>query len=133
MEEKYFHGLKTILTSSSPIYGANSSGLADLMIENMDVGTVVSSEGDTDGNVFGFASVLNVKTHQNQPTIQALKKVCLEQCPEANKKELEIVLSGKTKRPAGFYLHGRMVNMPLEIVEVLHQQLVLDSAKFLHT
>ena len=38
----------------NPIYGANSSGLADLMIENMDVGTVVSSEGDTDGNVFGF-------------------------------------------------------------------------------
>jgi hypothetical protein len=39
---------------------------------------------------------------------------------------METVLSGKTKRPAGFLMHGRMVNLPLEIVEVLHQQLVLD-------
>jgi hypothetical protein len=36
------------------------------------------------------------------------------------------VLSGKTKRPAGFYFQSRMVNLPLEIVEVLHQQLVKD-------
>jgi protein BCP1 len=126
MDEKYFHGLKTVLTSSSPMYAAQSSGLAELMIENVSVGTVVGTEGDEEGTVFGFASVLNVTTYQKQASIQALKKVCLEQCPEANKKELETVLSGKTKRPAGFYLQGRMVNMPLEIVEVLHQQLVLD-------
>jgi hypothetical protein len=35
-------------------------------------------------------------------------------------------LSGKTKRPAGFFFQERMVNVPLEIVEVLHSQLVLD-------
>jgi protein BCP1 len=126
MDEKYFHGLKTVLTSSSPIYAAQSSGLANLMIENVSVGTVAGTDGDEEGTVFGFASVLNVTTYQKHAGIQALKKVCLEQCPEANKKELETVLSGKTKRPAGFYLQGRMVNMPLEIVEVLHQQLVLD-------
>jgi len=39
---------------------------------------------------------------------------------------MEVVLSGKTKRPAGFFIHARMVNIPLEITEVLHQQLVLD-------
>ena len=39
---------------------------------------------------------------------------------------METVLSGKTKRPAGFFFHERMVNVPLEITYVLHQQLVLD-------
>jgi protein BCP1 len=126
MDTTYFYGLKTLLTSTSPVYAAQSSGLADLMIENISVGTVVSTEGDTEGTVFGFASVLNVTTNQKQPCIQGLKQICLEQCPEAHKPELETVLSGKTKRPAGFYFHGRMVNMPLEIVEILHQQLVLD-------
>jgi protein BCP1 len=126
MDEKYFHGLKTLLTNTSPIFATQSSGLADLMIENISVGTVISTEGDEEGTVFGFASVLNVTTYQEQPSIQALKKVCLDKCPPKHKKELETVLSGKTKRPAGFYLHGRMINLPLEIVEVLHQQLVLD-------
>ena len=126
MNEKFFHGLKTLLTSTSPIYAANSSGLADLMIQNVSVGTVISTDSDTDGTIFGYASVLNVTTFQNEPCIQELKKACLDKCPPERKQELEIVLSGKTKRPAGFYLQGRMVNLPLEIVEVLHQQLVLD-------
>lgn len=126
MDEKYFHGLKTLLTGTSPIYAAQSSGLADMMIKNISVGTVISTEGDTEGTIFGYASVLNVTTYQDEPAIQALKKLCLDKCPQAHKAELEVVLSGKTKRPAGIYLQGRMVNMPLEIVEVLHQQLVLD-------
>ena len=126
MNEKYFHGLKTLLTSSSPVYASNSSALSDLMIKNVSVGTVVSTEGDTDGTVFGFASVLNVCTYQEQECIQVMKRLCLDKCPAERRAELEIVLSGKTKRPAGFFLQGRMVNMPLEVVEVLHQQLVLD-------
>eukprot|EP00980_Cylindrotheca_fusiformis_P024270 scaffold11698_cov138-Cylindrotheca_fusiformis.AAC.3 len=126
MNEKYFHGLKTLLTSTSPIFMAQSSGLADIMIKNVSVGTVISTEGDNEGTIFGYASVLNVTTYQKEPAIQELKKQCLEKCPAAHKKELEVVLSGKTKRPAGFYMQGRMLNLPLEIVEILHQQLVMD-------
>jgi protein BCP1 len=127
MHERYFHGIKTLLTSSSPLYAATSSALADLMIENVSVGTVISTEADKEeGTVYGFASVLNVTTYQDQECIQSLKTTCLSKCPPQHKAELETVLSGKTKRPAGFLLQSRMVNLPLEIVEVLHQQLVLD-------
>jgi hypothetical protein len=127
MHERYFHGLKTLLTSSSPVYATLSSALADLMIENVAVGTVISTEADKEeGNIYGYASVLNVTTYQDQACIQELKKLCLDKCPAAHKAQLATVLSGKTKRPAGFYLQSRMVNLPLEIVEVLHQQLVLD-------
>jgi hypothetical protein len=52
----------------------------------------------------------------------SLEKVVFGQVPKA---ELEMVLLGKTKRPAGFFV-GQMVNMPLEIVEIMHQQLDLD-------
>ena len=126
MNEKFFHGLKTLLTSSSPIYASNSSVLSDLMIKNIAVGTVVSTEGDTEGTVFGFASVLNISTYQNEQCIQSMKRLCLDKCPAERKAELEVVLSGTTRRPAGFFLQGRMVNMPLEVVEVMHQQLLLD-------
>jgi hypothetical protein len=126
MDEKYFHGIKSLLHDSSTVYQNQSSNMADLMIENISVGTVVSTADDEDGNVFGYASILNVSTYQESPVVQYLKEFCLKGCPAKHKKELEVVLSGKTKRPAGFFLHGRMINMPLEIVQVLQQQLVLD-------
>lgn len=130
MDERYFHGLKTLLASSCPaVYGTNnhSSDLADLMIENVSVGTVVSTEADhEEGTVYGFASVLNVTTYHDRDCVKGLVRLCLSKCPPSNRAELETVLSGRTTRPAGLYLHGRMVNLPLEIVEVLHEQLVLD-------
>jgi BCCIP len=126
MKEKFFHGIKTLLHSSSTIYAPHSSSLADLMIENPSVGTVISTEGDEDGNVYGFASVLSINTNFKDSSIQYLKQICLNKCPSEHKDEMETVLSGKTKRQAGFLLHSRMVNLPLEICEILHQQLVLD-------
>lgn len=128
MDEKYFHGLKSLLHSSSTVYQEHSSTLADLMIENVSVGTVVgtSLEDSSEADVFGFASVLNVSTYQQSSAIHFLKAFCVERCPVPHKTELERALSGKTKRPTGLLLHGRMINMPLEMVYVLHQQLLLD-------
>ena len=140
MNEKFFHGLKTLLHRHG-IHAPHSSQLADLIIENISVGTVLSTDynpnaADTkpsaatapneDPNVFGFASIINLTTHSSNPCITSLKNLCLQHCPSQHKTELETVLSGKTKRPAGFFFQERMVNVPLEITEVLHQQLVLD-------
>ena len=111
MDEKFFFGIKTLLLSN-PTLAPQSSPLADLIIENVSVGTVISAEGYTDGDddVFGYASVLNVTTNESRPCIQYLKKQCLDHCPVQHREELETVLSGKTKRPAGFLIHGRYVS-----------------------
>jgi len=138
MDEKFFHGMKALLVSSSPIYLPISSTLTDLMISNVAIGTVISTtyeykkgvqrDPDYENVVYGFASILNVSstTNKNQECIQNIKKICLSKCPSSHKSELEIVLSGKTKRPAGILIQCRMINLPLEIVDVLHQQLILD-------
>ena len=138
MNEKFFHGLKTLLHRHG-IHASHSSQLADLIIDNISVGTVLSTDytadlkpsaktsvPNEDPNVFGFASIINLTTHSSNQCITSLKNLCLQHCPSQHKSELETVLSGKTKRPAGFFFHERMVNVPLEITEVLHQQLVLD-------
>merc|ERR1719276_194910 len=122
--EKYFHGIKNYLLAHQ-VYAPYSSSISDLIIKNVSVGTIVSSD-DGEDNIFGFASVLNVKTYQEETCFQNIKTLCLSSCPKQHKTELETVLSGTTKRPAGFFLHGRMVNLPLEITLVLHEQLVLD-------
>jgi hypothetical protein len=126
MDEAFFPALKNLLHASSTVYQAHASALTDHMIDNIAVGTLVSTQDDTEHNVFGFASVLNVTTYQDSPAIQHLKEYCLKQCPKHRLEELQVVLSGTTKRPAGFLLLSRMVNLPLEITLVLYQQLVKD-------
>ncbi|KAL7433783.1 hypothetical protein ACHAXM_003728 [Skeletonema potamos] len=123
MNERFFHGLKTLIHPNS-VHSPHSSQLADLVILNNMVGTVLST--DQDDNVFAFASVVNLTTNSSSPCIESLKKLCLDKCPPQHKSEMETVLSGETKRPAGFFFQERMVNVPLEIIEVLHEQLVLD-------
>ena len=124
MNEKYFHGIKNHLLTQ-PVYAGHSSALADTIIENISVGTLVSTD-DGEDNIYGFASVLNVTTYSSNDAIKSLKKLWLNTCPKEHKREMETVLSGKTKRPAGIFMHGRMVNLPLEITYVLHEQLVKD-------
>lgn len=162
MHTRFFHGMKTLLHRFG-IHASHSSQLADLIIENEMVGTVLSTDIDNheatkkqkqkqpsktkskspsngtaaatstsstttqeEANVFGFASIINVTTNHSNPCIQSLKSLCLQHCPTQHKSEMQTVLSGNTARPAGFFFHERMVNVPLEITEVLHQQLVLD-------
>mmetsp|Transcript_36110 Transcript_36110/g.52939 ORF Transcript_36110/g.52939 Transcript_36110/m.52939 type:complete len:430 (-) Transcript_36110:49-1338(-) len=127
MHDKYFHGMKTLLLSNV-ITAPHSSALSDLMIQNVSVGTVISteSENDNDANVFGFASVLNLTTHKEEACIQSLKRICTQHCPKERASEMEVLFGGKTARPAGIYLHNRMINLPLEITKVLHDQLTLD-------
>ena len=126
MKEDFFHGIKTLIHSSSTVDAPHSSALADLMIDNVSIGTVISTEGDTDHNVFGVASVLTFATYKDTPTLQALTAMALQHCPPVHQTELQTVLSGSTQRPAGLLIHSRMINLPLELVLVLHQQLVLD-------
>jgi protein BCP1 len=143
MDEKYFHGIKSLLQSccgygsssnsnAATIYQTHSSALADLMIDNVAIGTVVSTamEDENEPDVFGFASILNIKTYQNHEAIQTIKHFCLQHCPHTfpsqHKQELELCLSGTTPRPVGLFVHNRMINMPMEIVYVLHEQLIQD-------
>jgi hypothetical protein len=126
MDEKFWHGLKMLLLSV-PVFAPISSALADELIENISVGTVVSCDDGGD-NVYGFASVLPIQPFsEDDPTaLQHLIQRCMDECPDQHKAEMTFVTSGSTQRPAGIFIHGRMVNLPLDITLILHEQLVLD-------
>ena len=125
MDEKFFHGMK-ILVASSPLHAGHSSALADLMIENVEVGTVVSTEGYDEDHVYGFGSILSL--HNKNEIIDSLKENILSSCPKNHKEEMELLLTGekKTRRLVGLFLHERMLNVPLVITHAIHQQLLLD-------
>ena len=98
---------------------------ADRMIQTVTVGTVVSTEADDNDVVYGFASVLPVVNNRN--CIQALMTLCLEQAPTYCREDVQAIFhNNSNNNNMGLFLQARMVNLPLEIVQVLHQQLVLD-------
>jgi hypothetical protein len=163
--------MKTLLHRQA-YHASHSSQLVDLIIDNVMIGTVLSTDLDDnsnissssrsvdnmttkkiksnnnngsavgskpatttmqqqehnmdEANVFGFVSIINLSTNNSSSCIQSLKSTCLLHCPNEYKTELTTVLSGTTARPVGFFFQERMVNVPLEITLVLHEQLVLD-------
>jgi hypothetical protein len=171
VHERFFHGMKTLLHRQA-YHASHSSQLVDLIIDNVMIGTVLSTDLDDnsnsssssrsvdntttkkiksnnnngsavgskpatttmqqqehnmdEANVFGFVSIINLSTNNSSSCIQSLKSTCLLHCPNEYKTELTTVLSGTTERPVGFFFQERMVNVPLEITLVLHEQLVLD-------
>jgi len=141
MNEKYFHGIKSFL-SVNPVHTAHSSRLSDAILENVSVGTIVTTEGVGGRNapgddVYAFGSVINTRddivhpratgndNHLASP-LPDLRKICMDRCPANHKMEMSALLNKSHARPAGFLIHGRMTNVPLEVVLAMHQQLVLD-------
>lgn len=125
MDEKFFDGIKC-LVASSPIHAAHSSTLTDLIVDNVEVGTVVSTEGYEEDYVYGYASILSM--HNDNQIINSLKETFLPSCPENHKAEMQLLLTGdkKARRLVGLFLHERMLNVPLVITHAIHQQLLLD-------
>lgn len=131
MDEKFYDGLKALLHNSGTVYQPHAGNWADIMVDNVSVGTLLSTDGDVEGNVYGFASVLNVHTtYRESPAVQHLQDVCCKGCPPEHRDAFRAVWTkekeGKGSGPTGVLLHGRMINLPLEITLTLHQQLLLD-------
>jgi hypothetical protein len=132
--DNHFHGIKTLL-GFEPLHAPHSSQLSDYILDNVEVGTLVTTEDDPDHNVYAFASVLNLgpdkdnkSMYGSKPCISKLIKLCIDRCPSEYQTQLTKLLSPKSQKAkaVGLLLQARMVNVPLTIVEVLHQQLIKD-------
>jgi len=150
--DKYWHGCKALLQNSGILYQKHASTLMDWTLEQV-VGTVVStsqaySEEDA---VFGFATLVDATTiisttavsttkqksldrekeDQRQQRVRAmeyLQQYALKECPAEYLPDMTKLLkhSSSSSNKLFVFLHGRMINLPLEIVLVLHEQLWLD-------
>jgi len=173
LDEKFFHGIKSLVHHGGTVYQKYASRFADCMTSSSSssaaaVGTVVSTDGDVDNTAYGFAAVLGYRQQKEEyrDAMQFLVDACglntddekkkkknggSGGCPAEYRKKMERALlsqvdsgeeegGGKSHKKkkhkrgnsssndnnCGFLLHGRMMNLPLEITLVLHQQLLLD-------
>lgn len=130
MEERFFHGISQFLNFTNAI--VRNSLVSDAMIAST-VGTVISTAADQEdeeskGNVYAYASIMVPNAAEDTSPASAcatLIQYCQSHAPKTvDTDTMKLYLQHSQSH--GILSHARMMNMPLELVPVLHQQLLLD-------
>jgi len=118
--EKYFHSVSNLLQGFIPGSSLQTSQLADLIISQASVGTLICSEED---HVFAFLSVLNFCFRKDCPAMNEVSNCIIQKSPVTNRQNMELLLANPT---TGLIISRRMVNLPPQLALPLHQALVDD-------
>ncbi|KAF8762386.1 hypothetical protein HU200_009566 [Digitaria exilis] len=129
-----FHGVRLLLKTYLDSKPWDLTGFVDLILEQTTVGTVVKladdeEEGEgvggdnTDDDLFGLISVLNLGRYAEQRCIKDLKDYLLSVCSDKDtKKQLKYLLEEKASS-VGLLVCRRFVNFPYELVPKLYDAL----------
>ena len=124
-KESQFHAVRRLLQRYVQLKeGFRCSELADIVVGQPQVGTMVEQDGE-DGDVFAFATAVSLHAYADKECIQQVRKFILDHAPAAHKSELTKLLSQASK-PLALLLAERMVNLPEAVVPALHDCLVKD-------
>ncbi|ETW10050.1 hypothetical protein H310_00439 [Aphanomyces invadans] len=120
--EENFHSVKQLIsTNFLPPTALDTSNLANIIVSQVSIGSMVCCEGETD--VFGFITALSLKRYANEPSIRQIESLVLDKCPKDLKSRLTSILSTKT---VGLVMNRRMINLPYQLVPHLHSALQQD-------
>ncbi|CAI5725488.1 unnamed protein product [Hyaloperonospora brassicae] len=120
--ESHFHSIKQLLLAYlPPSQPLDVSGLANLVVGQVTVGTMVCVEGEDD--VYGFITALNLTRHEKEMSIQQIVQYVTKKCPSADLSKLQQILRTKN---VGLVLNERMVNLPYQLVPAVHLALHED-------
>jgi hypothetical protein len=127
MKEEYSYGIAKMLkhlNSNEP----DALKLAEVISHQDVVGTAVCCDEGND--VFAYATVLPlqmVKDDENfGPIISDLLSACTKLPPSEEKDTIVSHIGGAKVPSTGLFLHGRFMNLPLQLCGALHSNLVDD-------
>uniref|UniRef100_M4BTF8 BCCIP family protein n=1 Tax=Hyaloperonospora arabidopsidis (strain Emoy2) TaxID=559515 RepID=M4BTF8_HYAAE len=120
--EMHFHSIKQLLLAYlPPSQPLDVSGLANVVVGQVTVGTMVCVEGEND--VYGFITALNLRRYEKETSIQQIVQYVTKKCSSADLPKLQQILCTKN---VGLVLNERMVNLPYQLVPALHLALHED-------
>ncbi|CAD1473260.1 unnamed protein product [Heterotrigona itama] len=133
-----YHGIKTLLQQLFLKAHIDLGGLADLIIRENHVGSVVKQSADLDesdnedtdiNDVFGITTVINLSFKQNYPCVQQLRELLRqmanEHATDAANTMIKHVLENDTE-VLGLLINERFVNIPAQISVPLLENLISD-------
>ena len=125
--ESDFHALRQHLSSYLDGAEFDVGGLAALISDQVEVGTIVKSAGDTPEleHPIAFISVLNWRKHHTKRCMKQLRDYVLKRCSREECDGLNKLFDDESKN-IGLVVQERLVNTPLELIPKLHQSLCDD-------
>eukprot|EP00826_Nyctotherus_ovalis_P023854 TRINITY_DN1835_c0_g1_i2.p1 TRINITY_DN1835_c0_g1~~TRINITY_DN1835_c0_g1_i2.p1 ORF type:complete len:290 (+),score=89.58 TRINITY_DN1835_c0_g1_i2:179-1048(+) len=129
--ESYFHAVRYFLINLLDGETFNVGDLADAIITQVQVGTLIVNEDDTpeDRNVLAFATLLPFELHGKRDSMKSILKYCIGKAASilspADSKRFQDILSGKK---VALLMNERLVNLPPDPVPALHKALKDDRA-----
>ena len=127
MKEEYSDGVSRMLHH---LYDNEPDALevANVITQQDIVGTAVCSEGESD--VFAYATILPITSTKECKNIGDILSDLLESCKKLsngeNKDAIIDHINGEKSKSTGLFLHGRYMNLPLQLSVALHSNLVDD-------
>ena len=127
MAEDDYHGVKTLLSQIATGSLATLSSLADPIVSQVNIGTVVKA-GDGEAGISGFGTILNIRQHMQDPGMTAVRSILKEfnkKAPKHNKIITDIA-SEAPQYCTGLVLKERLINFPPELAPNIHKVLIGD-------
>ncbi|TDH68219.1 hypothetical protein CCR75_004489 [Bremia lactucae] len=120
--ESHYHSVKQFLLAYlPPSQPLDVSGLANAIVRQVTVGTMVCAEGEDD--IYGFVTTLNMKRYVTETSFQQILQYVTKKCPITELPKLQHILSTKN---VGLLINERMINLPYQLIPPLHSALHED-------
>jgi len=121
-----FHSARALLQQSNLLDAApmDTSELADLLTEQVAVGTVLKSGGKEEP-ALAYLSCLSLQQHKASASLRQLQGVLLKQCPAPQRTHMERLLTGAQGGTA-LLVNERLVNVPDPLLAPMHRSLQDD-------
>jgi protein BCP1 len=119
-----YHTVKMLLRNYIPFHDFGLNEFAELICNQVSVGTMVKGEGTDEP--LGFSTALSLQRHKDQACVQQLQEDMLCIAPNAETRQQLADVLGDEKNPVGLIVQERLINLPYDLVPKLHQALCDD-------
>jgi hypothetical protein len=126
MNEDDYHGVKSLLSQAATGPLSTITGLADTIVSQVNIGTVVST-GDSEAGACSFGTILNINQNRTKPGMDCVHSL-LTDISRKNPKASKLVkrfLSDHETVP-GLLIKERLINFPFELAPNIHKVLIED-------
>jgi hypothetical protein len=136
LRDTYFHPIKTFLKPIFEYENVVMSELADLILEQSEVGTVIKTEleedtGNQNVDLFALITILNMRFYKDKPVFKQIKDFIKEKINKYASEQNKIVANEILQTDnIGFFINERAVNLPMPLIPPLLNLLKEDINDF---
>jgi len=125
LRDTYFHNIKTFIKPIFEFENVNNSELADLILSQKEVGSVIKTEleeetGNQNVDLLALTTILNLNFYKEKNVVQQIKKYLLNKIEQYASEDDKFV-SNKIldTDKIGFLINERAINLPMPLIPPL--------------